>query len=320
MARDAALVLADGSMFEGELLGADPAGGISPAARSCSTPSLSGYQEVITDPSYAGQIITFTTRTSATTASTLTDFESRRPFCRGVIVRDLARRHSNQRAEASLDALLRRYGISGHRRHRHPPAHPAAPRHRRDARRVRHRATARRCRPRPPPSRAPTASTSSPRSPRPTPYTVGPGDAPGTSSPTTSASSSRSCATSPRSARCTSCRRRRRRPRCSRCEPTGVFLSNGPGDPAEVGYAVEAIRELLGEVPMFGICLGHQLLSRALGGETFKLPVRPPRRQPPGAPRGDRQGRDHQPEPQLLRRPDSRSAAGSRSPTSTSTT
>jgi carbamoyl-phosphate synthase small subunit len=53
--------------------------------------------------------------------------------------------------------------------------------------------------------------------------------------------------------------------------PAGVFLSNGPGDPAEVGYAVEAIRDLVGRVPVFGICLGHQLLSRSLGGETFKL-------------------------------------------------
>jgi carbamoyl-phosphate synthase small subunit len=55
-------------------------------------------------------------------------------------------------------------------------------------------------------------------------------------------------------------------------QPHGVFLSNGPGDPAAVPYAVDAIRELVGEVPLFGICLGHQLLSRALGGTTYKLP------------------------------------------------
>ena len=55
-------------------------------------------------------------------------------------------------------------------------------------------------------------------------------------------------------------------------QPDGVFLSNGPGDPAMVGYAVHTIAELLGQVPIFGICLGHQLLSRALGGDTFKLP------------------------------------------------
>ncbi len=53
--------------------------------------------------------------------------------------------------------------------------------------------------------------------------------------------------------------------------PDGVFLSNGPGDPAAVTYAIENIRELTGKVPLFGICLGHQLLSLALGGKTYKL-------------------------------------------------
>jgi carbamoyl-phosphate synthase small subunit len=50
-----------------------------------------------------------------------------------------------------------------------------------------------------------------------------------------------------------------------------VFLSNGPGDPAAVIYAVQSVRELLGKVPVFGICLGHQLLGLALGGTTYKL-------------------------------------------------
>jgi carbamoyl-phosphate synthase small subunit len=54
--------------------------------------------------------------------------------------------------------------------------------------------------------------------------------------------------------------------------PDGVFLSNGPGDPALVGYATDNIRALLGEVPVFGICLGHQLLATAIGGTTVKLP------------------------------------------------
>ena len=54
-------------------------------------------------------------------------------------------------------------------------------------------------------------------------------------------------------------------------KPDGVFLSNGPGDPGAVNYAVEEIRKLLGKVPVFGICLGHQLLGLALGGKRFKL-------------------------------------------------
>jgi carbamoyl-phosphate synthase small subunit len=54
-------------------------------------------------------------------------------------------------------------------------------------------------------------------------------------------------------------------------KPQGVFLSNGPGDPEPVTYAVTNIRKLLGRVPIFGICLGHQLCGLALGGKTFKL-------------------------------------------------
>ncbi len=54
-------------------------------------------------------------------------------------------------------------------------------------------------------------------------------------------------------------------------KPNGIFLGNGPGDPAAVTYAVENVRKLLGKVPIFGICLGHQLLGLALGGRTYKL-------------------------------------------------
>ena len=54
-------------------------------------------------------------------------------------------------------------------------------------------------------------------------------------------------------------------------EPDGVFLSNGPGDPMPVGYAIETIQGLIGKKPLFGICLGHQLLGLALGGKTYKL-------------------------------------------------
>jgi carbamoyl-phosphate synthase small subunit len=53
--------------------------------------------------------------------------------------------------------------------------------------------------------------------------------------------------------------------------PDGVFLSNGPGDPEPVTYAVETVKDLLGEFPIFGICLGHQILGLALGGRTYKL-------------------------------------------------
>ena len=55
-------------------------------------------------------------------------------------------------------------------------------------------------------------------------------------------------------------------------EPDAVFLANGPGDPAALDYVVDNVRELVGKVPVWGICLGHQLLCRAVGLETFKLP------------------------------------------------
>src|SRR3954451_22046817 len=109
---EALLVLADGTTFEGEAIGASPEGGVASGEVVFNT-VLSGYQEVLTDPSYAGQIITFTTPHIGNYGTSLADFESRRPFCRGVIVRELARRESNHRSEAHLDSMLARYGIGG---------------------------------------------------------------------------------------------------------------------------------------------------------------------------------------------------------------
>ncbi|HEX6786680.1 MAG TPA: carbamoyl-phosphate synthase domain-containing protein, partial [Acidimicrobiales bacterium] len=110
--REGALVLADGSVFEGELLGAEAPGGIATGEVVFNT-VLSGYQEVITDPSYAGQIIAFTNPHIGNYGVSAADFEARRPFCRGVVVRQLARRRSSWRSEGDLEELLRRYGISG---------------------------------------------------------------------------------------------------------------------------------------------------------------------------------------------------------------
>ncbi len=75
--------------------------------------AVSGYQEILTDPSYAGQIITFTNPHIGNYGVNETDFESRRLFCRGVVVRELARRPSNRRSQGDLDSMLRRYGVPG---------------------------------------------------------------------------------------------------------------------------------------------------------------------------------------------------------------
>jgi carbamoyl-phosphate synthase small subunit len=274
--RPAALVLADGSVFEGEHFGADapggPSGGVSSGEVVFNT-VLSGYQEVITDPSYAGQIITFTTPHIGNYGVNAPDFEARRPFCRGVIVRELARRHSNYRATASLDAMLVRYGIAGiggidtrrlTRLLRDTGAMPGAFG-------TADEATLRAA------AQAETgtdgvdlvAQVTTPQA-----YTVG--DPAGSNPRSIVAydfgikhSILRDLANLGRvhvvPASTTAAE-------VLAMKPSGVFLSNGPGDPAQVGYAVDAIRELLGQVPVFGICLGHQLLSRAIGGDTFKLP------------------------------------------------
>jgi carbamoyl-phosphate synthase small subunit len=268
MIRPAALVLADGSTFEGELLGAEPPNGVASGEVVFNT-VLGGYQEVITDPSYAGQIITFTAPHIGNYGVNATDFESRRPFCRGVIVRDIARRHSNFRAEASLDAMLAHYGIAGiggidtrrlTRILRDTGAMPGA------------FGTADEATLRAAAAAEPgtdgidlVAQVTTPEA-----YTVGSGartivafdfgikhsilrDLAGLGTVRVVPASTTAA-------------------EVLALQPSGVFLSNGPGDPAEVGYAVEAIQGLLGQVPVFGICLGHQLLSRAIGGDTFKLP------------------------------------------------
>ncbi|MEZ5203819.1 MAG: carbamoyl-phosphate synthase domain-containing protein [Acidimicrobiales bacterium] len=110
--RDALLVLTDGTAFEGEALGATPANGIATGEVVFNT-VLSGYQEVISDPSYAGQIITFTYPPIGNYGVNPTDDEAARPHCRGVVVRELARRRSNWRATEDLDAWLGRHGVPG---------------------------------------------------------------------------------------------------------------------------------------------------------------------------------------------------------------
>src|SRR4051812_36992730 len=110
--REGALVLADGSVFEGELIGAVPASGVASGEVVFNT-VLTGYQEVLTDPSYAGQIITFTYPHIGNYGVNDEDQESSRPFCRGVIVRDLARRRSNWRSDNDLDSFLRAHDVAG---------------------------------------------------------------------------------------------------------------------------------------------------------------------------------------------------------------
>src|SRR3982751_3559941 len=110
--KEALLVLADGTTFEGEAIGSEPFGGVSTGEVVFNT-VMSGYQEVITDPSYAGQVIAFTYPHIGNYGVAPDDDESKRPYCAGVIVRDLARRPSNWRSNDTLDGFLKRHGLSG---------------------------------------------------------------------------------------------------------------------------------------------------------------------------------------------------------------
>src|SRR3954462_7311444 len=263
--RDGLLVLADGTTFEGELFGAQAEVATGEVVFNT---VLSGYQEVITDPSYAGQVITFTYPHIGNYGVMPDDDESRRPFCRGVVVRDLARRPSNWRATDDLDTLLRRHGVLGitgidtRRLTRHireagsmPCAFGTA-----DERRLKEAAQAE-------PGTDGVDLVASVTTAE--PYTVGDGplqvvayDFGIKRTILRHLSTIATVEVVPANTPAAEVLAR---------NPDGVFLSNGPGDPAAVGYASDAIRELVGNVPVFGICLGHQLLATAMGGRTEKL-------------------------------------------------
>jgi carbamoyl-phosphate synthase small subunit len=264
------LVLADGSIFEGDLIGAYVP--ISTGEVVFNT-VLSGYQEVITDPSYAGQIITFTYPHIGNYGINATDFESIGTFCRGVVVRDLARRHSNFRAQADLGAMLFQHGVPGisgidtRRLTRLIRDHGALPGAFGSA----------------PFEELHAAAQAEPGTDgvdlvrtvtTPVGYTV-PAVDPESRRRIVAVDfgMKRNIAHSlARYGHVDVVRAQTSADDIVAMQADGVFLSNGPGDPEMVPYAVETIQRMLGEVPIFGICLGHQLLGRAIGADTVKLP------------------------------------------------
>jgi carbamoyl-phosphate synthase small subunit len=268
----ALLVTADGAVFTGESAGASV-----PVATGelVFNTAMSGYQEVITDPSYAGQVIAFTSTHIGNYGTNAADDEAAAPHCRGIVVCDLAGEPSNWRATEGLEPFLRRHGVPAltgvdtRRLARHvrdagavPCAFGSAP----EAELRAAAATAR-----------PTDGVDLVSGVTADVATVHPWTGEGAGSGlrivaydfgvkttmvallTTVGTVTVVPAGTPAAD-------------VVALEPDGVFLSNGPGDPAALPGPTTAVADLVGKVPIFGICLGHQILATALGGSTYKLP------------------------------------------------
>jgi len=292
--RQAHLALADGSVFSGEAFGAEG----SAVGEVVFTTGMTGYQEVLTDPSYCGQIVTMTAPQIGNTGINADDPESvdGKPHVAGFVVRDPSPLVSSWRATESLDDYLRRHGtvaIGGIDT-------------RRLTRRIRDHGAQNGCIGRENPDTLVERARAAPNMQG---LDLVERVTPRASYDFTESRGAWSVPLDHDERVATASHLERRRDRHTyhvvamdfgakrnilRClydagcrvtavpastsakdilalDPDGIFLSNGPGDPAAVGYAIGTIRELIGHKPIFGICLGHQLLAHALGGRTYKL-------------------------------------------------
>lgn len=283
--RPAKLALANGSVFTGRSFGAD--GEIH--GEVVFNTSMTGYQEILTDPSYNGQIVTMTYPLIGNYGVNEEDVESRSLFLRGFIIKELCEEPSNYRSTESLDSYLKRNNIIGLqgidtravvRQIRKDGAMPGII------------------------STTDLDDASLVQKAKDGPSLVGADLVSGVMPTETSAWESAlgdlgrpvefgagSAADNglhvvaidygmkwniPRYLRDTGCKVTVVSGKATAAEilalnPDGVFLSNGPGDPEPLDYAISTIRELLGKKPIFGICLGLQLLGLACGGKTYKL-------------------------------------------------
>ncbi|AGY59531.1 glutamine-hydrolyzing carbamoyl-phosphate synthase small subunit [Gloeobacter kilaueensis] len=278
----ARLVLADGTAFDGWSFGAT---GTTTGEVVFNT-GMTGYQEVITDPSYCGQIVTFTYPELGNTGINPEDIESSRPQVQGVIAHNVARRPSSWRATQSLSEWLAQHGIVGiagidtralTRRLRSQGAMNGA---------ISTELTSEQLLARLREQPAMQGLDLVPEVTAAAPYTW--------EDPSGSGWLATDAPTIERPLRVVAIdfgikHNILRRLTSYGCEvtvvpatasadailayqPDGIFLSNGPGDPAAVHYGIETVQQLLAaQKPMFGICLGHQILALALGGRTYKL-------------------------------------------------
>ena len=264
----AILALEDGTVFEGSAFGA--AG--ERTGEVVFNTSMTGYQEILTDPSYKGQIVTMTYPLIGNYGINPEDFESDKPHLSGFVVREKSRIMSSWRARQSLDDFLKKYkviGIEGIDTR-------ALTLHIRSAGAMRGILSTVDLDPK-------SLVKKAKASPgllgidlvkevtckkiyqwnRKGKYKVVLLDC-GAKFNIMRELEKRDC-------RVTVVPANTSAQKIISLKPDGVMLSNGPGDPAAVTYVIETVRQLLGKIPIFGICLGHQMLGLALGGKTYKL-------------------------------------------------
>jgi carbamoyl-phosphate synthase small subunit len=284
----ALLALEDGRIFEGESFGAT----VTCVGEICFNTSMTGYQEVLTDPSYRGQIVAMTYPLIGNYGTNATDQESTQPHVRGFVIEELSEAPSNWRAEESLDDYLRRWEIPGlqgvdtraltrHLRTRGAmkacltteiTSHEEAVRRAVDGEGVVGMDYVREV-------TTPNVFQWDPEDQLSRQWTLQTGD----QAPQLPPVRHRIVAFDYGMKR-NILRSLRQRgfgvtvvPATTTADevlalnPDGVFLSNGPGDPEALPYVHESVRGLIGRKPIFGICLGHQVLGFAYGGRTFKL-------------------------------------------------
>jgi len=280
----ALLALEDGAVFRGWACGASGEA----FGELCFNTSMTGYQEVLTDPSYAGQIVTMTMPHIGNYGTNGADMESRGVFAKGFVVREMCARPSNWRSEESLPDFLVRHGIVAIE----GVDTRQIVRHLRDAGAMRAVISTRdldeaslvaKAAASPglvgrdlvaevavdrsftwgdvvPGGERPVDTGVLPVTPR---YHVVAMDS-GIKYNILRGLSEVGCEVTVVPPTTTSAE-------VLSLNPDGVFLANGPGDPSAVGYLYRCLRELIGIKPVFGICLGHQMLSLAIGADTYKL-------------------------------------------------